>query len=292
MLNQLSKSLLATISLAIGGIIINPQQVSASTISSGSISIFLLEPVVFANNAIDFGAFNTFFPGFFDDGPTDFVPGDLDEGGNFVTVNAEGDFLELSFLGAPGIITDFFTPSFAIPTFNSLGEGAFLDEIFYDLVEIFSDNNLPGLEEIDGFQGIPLLFFDLDGDGDFEDDAIFFQTGFVRSMIPVPTTSSLTINFEGFFASPSGLFEPIISDIAILAGGFFGVAPEDLGVVTGDPPLDLDGFFDATGLDFEISTFDGFISVSTPEPRSIMGLGIFLGVIGLLNKKRNSKLDR
>ncbi len=290
MRNSISKSVLATIPLVMMGMVTNPNPVNASTISTGSINFILSEALQFSNNAIDLNFLET-----------DFVPGSLEEGGSFTVTFAEGDFLDLvpTFQGAAGVAPDLFTPSFAIPTFNDAGEGAFLDDIFYDLVEISDANGLPGVVDVEeGFRGIPLLHFDLDGDGDFEDDAIYYQTGFIRTTTPLPPEIGggfdTTLNFEGFFAAPNeetgelfdGLFESFFSEIS-LVNGAVDEDPSDLGVIVGPGvPADLSDELDES--EIEVTNFDGVITAeSVPEPGSIVGLSVFLGFFGLLKKKHN-----
>lgn len=254
---------LGVASLAAVGIAVNANSAEAAQLAPGRINFVAEEGIEFLNNAIDMDADNT-----------DFAPGDLDEGGIFNVTFASEAFLNLvpTFDDAEGIVVDLYTPSSAIPG------GSFLSGVEYDLVDIFTNASLPGLETVDGTTGLPLLYFDLDGNNDFTDDAIYYVTSFIRTATPATGGGfNIELNFDGFFFSPEGLFDLTFSEIALLNGAT-SINPNLLPTLDGPPPSSLPNPDD--------SNLDGVITTvpAVPEPGVVSGL-IMLGLGGLLSKR-------
>ncbi len=288
MFKKISQSLLASIPVILISNFITSNPANASTLSNGSISITFLEDAEFVNNAIDFDA----------DG-TDFIPGSIENGGSFTVTFADGDFLNLSpsFLGATGIMTDIYTPESIIPddVIPGIPSMSFVDGVSFNLVEILTDAGLTAAIATPepGFSGIPFLFFDLDGDGDFTDDAIYHEISLIRTSELGPSGIESTIDFGGFLFSPSGLFETTFADFSLTSTSLSDF-PENLPsldvpipVVLGGGIPDLGEFFPG---ETDIAGGEGIIT-STPEPATIVGLSVVLGFAGLLPKQKGKKLN-
>lgn len=269
----LFKIAIGSASALVLGTLNSGSSVSAAELAPGRINFVVEEGIEFLNNAIDVDPDNTIFD-----------PGNLDEGGIFDVTFATEAFLApggnpaLSFDDKQGIMVDLYTPSSAIPG------GSFVSGVNYDLVSIFNNAGLPGLETVDGTEGLPLLYFDLDADNTFTDDAIYYVTDFIRTATPAPGGGfNVVLNFEGFFASPSDIFDITFSEVALINGAT-SIDPNLLPAIDDNPPPNALPNPDSSNLDGVIVTVPG-----VPEPSATIGLISILGAVGFLRKRARIK---
>ncbi len=263
---QIAPGLVGAVTAATVG---NINPANAAQLDFGRINLIPQQGVEILNNAVDFNS-----------NDTDFVPGDIDEGGNYIINFATGGFADFGFLDKTVRAVDIYTPSSAIPG------GTFIDGENYNLVSILPDSDLV---DVDGMQGLPFLYYDLTDNGNFDDgdDAIFYATGFTRSTREQDDGSfDVSLNFQGFIDtvdSDDSTFEKTIVDVTLFNGAT-SLNPETLPAIDGTPPTQL--------LNSDFTNFDGVQEVEdikVPEASNIVSI-LSVGALALSIKLRKSKI--
>ncbi len=264
-------------------VVATPNAATAVQIGPGSINLNYFDSIQLVNNAVDFAP-----------GSTDFVPGDIANGGVFNINIGEGGFVDFGFFddqtltGVDGISVDFYIPSNLIPAVDGNPAGEFANGVEYDLIDIGL-----GVETVtdgkgDSMEGIPIIFYDLTENGVFddEDDAIFYATSFIRSSTPQNGTFDTSVSFGGFMFTPGDAFHITTIDSSLFNGAT-NTDPETLVAIDGPPPTELPDppASDLTNLD-GVQTID---AASVPEPGTIVATLVSCGIAGLFSKRKGKK---
>lgn len=273
-LTRLTPALLGAATLAA---IANVNSANAAELAAGRINLNPIEGVEFLNNAIDFDPNNT-----------NFAPGDISQGGPYGINFATGGFADEGFLNAPVQAVDLYTPSDLITSGPT--PGSFANGINYDLVSIFAPTGQ--LVNVDGMEGLPLLYYDLDGPVNFSDgdDAIFYATGFTRSTTEEDDGSfDVSLNYQGFIATidnDGSTFDKTIVDVTLFNGAT-SLDPETLPAINDPllmPPSQLPNP-DFTNLD-GVQEVEG---KTIPEASNIVAI-LSLGALALTMKLKKIKV--
>lgn len=284
---KIKKSFLPKITSLIGlGFIALLEPATAATIDDGRMNFVWEQEFEFVNNAVDFDPDNT-----------DFDPTNPLDGGIFNITRAVGGFANYDGLGSTfedkqGLSVDFYIPSSAIPG------GTFLNGVTYDIVEIFQDNNLPGLQTVsdpggEPMTGIPTFFYDLNDNGNFfdDEDAIFYSTTVNRTANEEPLGGfDVDLSFNGFIYTPSTDFNKTTVEFTLLNGAT-AVDPDSLPAVDfpiENTPSELPAPKDFSNLD-GVQVTMGVNPRPVPEPGMVMGLLVASGIAGLVNKSKKKQ---